>query len=310
MELRHMRYLLAVADELSFTRAAERIHVAQPALSVQIARLEVELGVQLFDRTRRKIRLTEAGQVMADEAREIIRAVDRAVELVQRVGDGVLGRLSIGFVPSASNAALPPLLRSFKADYPDVALELREMDPDRLVSALVEGRLDVCFLYLPFADPTLDQAVVVREEFIVALPHDHRLAECRAVDVAELREEPFVLPARHGMPGLLAQVLSICRDAGFSPHSVQDDVWLVQTIVGLVAAGTGVALVPASARVLVPAGVVYRPLVGIPERAVELAAIWRHGDTSSVLLRFLDMIRERREDAPAVSNGPQSTAQP
>ena len=149
------------------------------------------------------------------------------------------------------------------------------------------GDLDVCFLYLPFSDPSLDQAVISREEFVVALPADHPLAGQALVDVRDLRDEPFVIPAQHGMPGLNAQVLDICREAGFAPRAVHDDVWLVQTMVGLVAAGAGVALVPASARALMPDGVVYRLLREPVPHEVELAAVWRRDDQAPVLRAFV-----------------------
>lgn len=290
MELRHLRYFVAVAEELSFTRAAERLHMAQPALSVQIRQLEGELGVSLFDRSRRSISLTEGGSVMLTEARRLLALLDNAVELVRRTGSGAVGRIAIGFVPSASNAALPPLLRRFSQTHPEVAMHLREMAPGELVRRLHAGDLDVCFLYLPFSDPSLDQAVIAREAFVVALPADHRLAGRAAVDVRELAGEPFVIPAQHGMPGLNAQVLDICREAGFAPRAVHDDVWLVQTMVGLVAAGAGVALVPASARALAPDGVVYRPLREPVVHEVELAAVWRRDDRAAVLRAFLDEV--------------------
>lgn len=292
MELRHLRYFVAVAEELSFTRAATRLHMAQPALSVQIRQLEDELGVALFDRTRRTIALTEGGTVMLVEARRLLALLDNAVELVRRTGRGAVGRIAVGFVPSASNAALPPLLRRFSQTHPDVTVHLREMAPSDLVRRLHAGDLDVCFLYLPFSDPSLAQAVIAREAFVVALPADHRLAGEAMVDVRELASEPFVIPAQHGMPGLNAQVLDICREAGFVPRAVHDDIWLVQTMVGLVAAGAGVALVPASARALRPDGVVYRPLREPVVHEVELAAVWRRDDRAPVLRAFVDEITE------------------
>ena len=287
MEFRHLRYLLAVAEEMSFTRAATRLHTAQPALSVQIRQLEDELGVELIDRSRRAIKLTAAGTIMVAEARELLRARDRAIELVRKTGTGSIGKLTVGFVPSASNATLPPLLRAFTTGHPNVTLTLREMAPDPLVEALHERRLDVCFIYLPFDDHSLARQVVSREEFVLALPEGHRLASSDRVEVTDLREELFVMPARHGMPGLNAQVLGICHAAGFEPRLVQDDVWLVQTIVGLVAAGSGVALVPANAQVMSPAGVVYRRLRGAGQQRVELAAVWRRDDRSPVLEQFI-----------------------
>ena len=290
MDLRHLRHFVAVAEDMSFTRAAQRLHVAQPALSVQMKRLEQDLGVELFDRSRRTIRLTQAGVLLLTEARRILALVSETVEVVRRADAGAVGSLSIGFVPSAANAALPPILRRFGAAHPGVVLHLREMAPDDLVRSLHEGRLDVCFLYLPFEDPSLEQAVVAREPFIAALPEDHPLAERKTVDVRALRDEAFILPARHGMPGLHGQVLDICQSAGFTPKAVQESVWLVQTIVGLVAAHIGVALLPASAQALARRGVAYRPLRGRTPHEVSLAALWRRQDRPAVLRAFVEQL--------------------
>lgn len=290
MELRHLRSFIAVAEDLSFTRAATRLHFAQPALSVQIRQLEDDIGAALFDRSRRAIRLTAAGIVLLADARRLLTGLEQTADLVRRTGNGAVGRLTIGFVPSAINEALPPLLRRFGTTHPDVDLDLREMTPDALVRDLHEHRIDLALLYPPFEDASLATAVVAHESFVVALPEDHPLASRASIDVARLRDEPFVLPARHGMPGLHAQVLDICREAGFTPSAVQDDVWLVQTIVGLVAAGVGVAMIPASAQAQQRRGVVYRPLRHPTPHEVELAAVWRAADTSAVLQAFLAQV--------------------
>jgi DNA-binding transcriptional LysR family regulator len=300
MELRQLRYYVAVAEERSFTRAAERLHIAQPALSVQVRRLEDELGVSLLDRSRRAIALTEPGALLLDEARRLLAALDQAVDLVRRTAAGEVGRLSVGFVPSASNDVLPPLLRRFTAARPGVAIHLREMAPDDLVDALHERRLDVAFLYLPFDDPSLAQRVAGREGFVAALPADHSLVGEESIDVATLRDEPFVLPARHEMPGLHAQVLDLCREAGFVPRAVQDDVWLVQTIVALVAAGVGVAIVPASAAALRRRGVVLRPLRTHRQHEVELAAVWRRDDRSPLVGAFIDELGDTERTSCSV----------
>jgi DNA-binding transcriptional LysR family regulator len=292
MELRHLRYFVAVAGQLSFTRAAALLHMAQPALSVQIRQLEDELGVELFDRSRRAIALTHAGETMLGESRRLLASLDRSVDLVRRVGAGAIGSIAVGFVPSASNSVLPSLLRRFWEAHPDVAVTLREMAPGDLVDGLHAGNLDISFLYLPFSDPLLDHLVIVREPFVAALPFDHPLARETTVDVADLRDEPFVTPADHGMmPGLHAKVTAICHAAGFVPRAVQDDVWLVQTIVALVAAGVGVALVPSSSQAQARAGVVYRPLRPQSTHEAELAAVWRRTDQSPALGSFLAEMR-------------------
>ena len=290
MEVRHLRYFVAIAEARSFTRAAAQLHVAQPSLSVQVRQLEAELGVALIDRSRRTIGLTAAGEAMLGESRRLLAQLDASTRLVQRVGSGAVGRLTVGFVPSASNAVLPPLLRAFRTARPEVEVRLEELAPDALVRGTHDGRLDVGFLYLPFEDPSLATRVVSREAFVVALPAEHPLAADRDVALADLADEPFILPARHGMPGLHARVLDLCRSAGFLPQAVQDDVWLVQTIVGLVASGSGVALVPESAEALGRRGVAYRPLRDAGSVVVELAAIWRREAVGPVLAAFVDSL--------------------
>ncbi len=291
MELRRLRYFLAVAEEQNFSRAAERLRMAQPPLSDQIKRLEKDLEVRLFDRTSRGARLTAAGRLLLVEARRILAQADRTSEMIRRVGNGEVGRLTLGFVPSASNAVLPPLLREFRERYPDVQLFLQEMNPDRLVQGLYEGGIDASFFYLPFEDATLAHRPVSREPLVVALPETHALSGEEEVDLRDLAGEPFVLPARYGMPGLYGQVMEACRESGFVPEAVQKEVWLMQTIVGLVAGGIGVALVPASLQNLRRIGVVYKGIRDSPP-TVEMAIVWRCGDASAVLRAFLGIVDE------------------
>lgn len=303
-ELRHLRAFVAVAEELNFTRAAARLHVAQPALSTQVRQLEAGLGVELFDRSRRAIRLTPAGAALLPEARRLLAGVDQTVRIVRGAGDGEVGHLTVGFVPSAANSGLPEHLRAFRRQRPGVELYLRELAPDDLVRALREGGVDVGFLYLPHGAEEIATHVVERERLVAALPADHRLAGRRRVRAAELADEPFVLPARHQMPGLLAQVEDACRAGGFTPRAVQKDVWLMQTIVGLVAAGMGVALVPASVENLRRTGVAYRPLSGAAA-TVELGAIWRRDERLPPLASFLRVLGAPVED-PRANHAPPS----
>lgn len=195
----------------------------------------------------------------------------------------------MGFVPSASNGTLPPILREFGERFPGVELYLHEMNPDQLVRRLHEGRIDVAFFYMPFEDGALDFRPVSREPLVVTLPGAHPLAEEPRIDLRALDDEPFVLPARYQMPGLHGQVMEVCREAGFAPRAVQKEVWLMQTILGLVAGGTGVALVPASLRNLQRTGVVYKAVRGLSP-TVEMGVVWRRADSSSVLRAFLGIV--------------------
>jgi DNA-binding transcriptional LysR family regulator len=291
LDFRRMRYFVAVAEELSFSRAAERLHIAQPPLSAQIKQLEQELGAQLFERTRRGVRLTAAGQVLLTEARRIFIQLEQTARMVERVGSGEVGRLNLGFVPSASNELLPPLLHHFRGSFPAVELFLQEMTPDEVVKRLQSSQIDVGFFYLPFEEPDLAFRPVSRESLVVAMPESHPLADQPLIELSALAGEPFILPMRYKMPGLYDQVLALCRQAGFTPRAVQKDVWLMQTIVGLVAGGIGVALVPSSIRSFRRSGVVYRPVRDLIS-TVEMGVIWRRDDSSAVLHAFLRLVQE------------------
>lgn len=290
-----MRYFVAVAEELSFSRAAKRLHMAQPPLSNQIKRFEEDLGVLLFERTSRGVRMTEAGELLLEEARRIFVQVDQTVSVVRRVGHGEVGRLTLGFVPSASNELLPPILRAFVERFPEVELFLREMRPDLIVRRLHDGQIDAGFLYLPLEDPALHVECVSREPLVLALPEVHPLAPEPRVELQSLADEPFVLPALYRMPGLYGQVTEACRQAGFVPNAVQKDVWLMQTILGLVAGGIGVALVPASLQNLHRKGVVYKIVHGL-SASVELGVVWHRDEPGVILKSFLKVARGNLRD--------------
>ncbi|HLU54106.1 MAG TPA: LysR substrate-binding domain-containing protein [Pseudonocardia sp.] len=296
MRYRRLAYFVAVAEEQSFTRAAQRLHMAQPPLSQQIALLEKEIGTPLFDRSHRAVRLTAAGAALLPEARRLLADLDETVRMVRGVGEGTIGRLTVGFIPSAMNGVLPDLVREFRATHPGVDLTLREMAPDALVHAVLERRLDVAVLYLPLDEPDLAHRRLACEELLLALPEAHPAAAASAVALADVAREPFVLQERYDVPGLHAAVTALFADAGITPRVAQRGVWLIQTVLGLVAAGIGLALVPSSAATLRRSGVVLRPLSG-PARRVELAAFWRRDEASPPLDEFL-AVQERMAGAP------------
>jgi DNA-binding transcriptional LysR family regulator len=290
MNFQRLRYFVAVAEELNFSRAAERLRMAQPPLSYQIKRLEEELGAQLFYRTKRSVRLTEAGRLLLAEARGLLVHAEQTASVVRRVGQGEVGRLTVGFVPSAANRVLPPILRDFGERYPGVELLLREVDPDRLLRALGDGRVDVGFLYLPFDDESLEFRPVSREAFVAALPDTHPLSDEPRVALGELSGEPFVLTPRYQGAGLRDKIVEHCRRAGFEPKVIQE-AWLMQTAVSLVAGGIGVTLVPASLQNLQRAGVVYKHVEGLSSE-IELGVVWQRGDPSAVLRAFLGVVED------------------
>ncbi|GAA5164743.1 LysR family transcriptional regulator [Pseudonocardia eucalypti] len=286
MRFRRLQYFVAVAEELSFTRAAERLHMAQPPLSQQIALLEKDLGVTLVDRTRRTIRLTSAGAALLPEARRLLAELDDAARMVRRVGAGAVGRLTVGFVPTAINGDLPELLLAFREGYPEVELVLRELAPDPLLRAVRERRVDVGLLYRPFSEPELAEHRLSSERLLLALPEGHPLAAGGEVSLTEVRDEPFVLPEQHDIPGIHAAVAATFTDAGIAPRAAQRGVWLVQTVLGLVAAGVGRAVVPESVEAVRRRGVALRPIRDAHHR-VELAAAWRRDHDSEPLANFL-----------------------
>jgi DNA-binding transcriptional LysR family regulator len=297
MELRHLRYFLAVAEELHFHRAATRLHISQPPLSQQIRALERELGVTLLERNRRRVTLTAAGEGFRDDARMILAAVERASERARDLARGSLGTLSIGFVGSAMfSPTLPDILREFRAGHPDVALALRELPTTAQLQALVGGELDVGVIRGPVADaevdPQLELMTIQREHLVAALPADHRLATRRRLRAEELRGETFVILARREAPGLYAGLASTMGEAGGVPDDVLE-VAEMQTIISLVAGGFGVSLVPASVGEVDRSGVAFRPIAGSTP-TIELELAWRAGPGSPVRDAFLAVARPTR----------------
>ncbi|HEX7736734.1 MAG TPA: LysR family transcriptional regulator [Ktedonobacteraceae bacterium] len=291
LDLRRLYYFVVVAEELHFTRAAERLHIAQPPLSYHIQQLEHELDVQLFERTRHHVQLTDAGRTLLSEAYRLFGQVEQMIRMVQRVGHGEMGMLTLGFVPSASNMILPTILRIFRERFPEVRLLLKEQNPDQLIRGLEEQHLDVGFLYLPCESQTLETRAVSREPLLAVLPEHHRLAEQTEIALSDLAEEFFVLPPRYAaVPGLLSHIMEACLRAGFVPRLAQE-AWLMQTIIGLVAANIGVALVPASVQHLHRTGVVYKPLRD-PSIHVAMGMLWQRGATLPTLQLFLRLVDE------------------
>ena len=299
MELRHLRYFVTVAEELHFGRAAKKLHISQPPLSMQIRALEAELGVMLFNRTQRSVALTQAGNALLGEARDILARVDQAVLMTRRVSRGEIGELAIGFISVADYNVLPVVLREFRRAFPLVNLTLRESTTDAQIRDLLAGRINVGFVLPPINEPSLESLPILREPLIAALPDKHPLARKAGKLVLEkLKDAPFILFPRPYAPGLYDDVVSCCKAAGFSPRVEQEAIQM-QTIVSLVSAELGVALIPASLTNLRRTGVTYKELkAGSPLTEVHLA--WRRGDDLPALLVFVDV-------ASRIANTPQKT---
>ena len=298
VELRQLRYFVAVAEELHFGHAAQRLRIAQPALSRQIQSLEQSLLVQLLARNRRRVQITPAGQVFLERARLILARADEAVLAAQRAGGGVSGTLNLGFVGSATYDVLPGVLREFLQAAPDVDLTLSEMTVHAQIEALTEKRIDIGLLRLPPKTAGLVFRRIAREPLYVALPGSHRLAQVPALRMADLSEESFVLYPDHPRPSWTEFVVGLCQQAGFRPVVVQRTVE-IQTTLSLVAAGIGVSIVPKCIGNLQRKDVVFRRLVGVRART-ELLVAYREKDSSPVVQTFLKVmwriVRAQRAD--------------
>jgi DNA-binding transcriptional LysR family regulator len=281
MELRHLRSFVAVADELHFTRAAERLHIAQSPLSQHIRRLERELGTRLFDRDHHSVDLTPAGRAMLDHARAAVRHADDAAHAARLAAAGRAGTLAVGFLASAALELLPRILPSFRAHAPGVGLRLTEATSAQQLERLRGGRLDVAFTRPPADSHDLATEVIWSEPIVVALPAGHARGAKARLRLAELDGEPLVLFPRESAPRFHDAIIAACHEAGFSPRVVQEAV-AMPTIVSLVAAGIGAALVPRSMSQLAPAAVTYHDLARTSLRA-EIAMV-THVDNDSALV--------------------------
>ncbi len=292
MEIRHLRYFCVLADQLHFTKAALLLNVAQPALSHQIKQLEEELGTQLVERTNRRVRLTDAGEVFLVRATRILEELDQAARETARVGQGDAGSLTIGVVSTAVCGVLPELLRSFRRESPLLTIDIREMEPGEQVEALRKETIDIGLLFLAIQDPALDSTVVSRERLIVALQTGHRAATAEKVTLRDLEAETFLIPRRQTVPGFHELVLDTLLAGGIgAPRLLPTR--LLQTAVFLVAGQLGVALVPESFRQnLRVRGCVYRELAGAPAYA-DLIGLWRRNNVPPALRRFIQQLRVR-----------------
>lgn len=257
MELRQLRYFIAVAEERSFSRAARRLHISQPPLSTQIMMLETELQTRLFDRSNRGVSLTAAGSVFYDEIRTMLVRLEHARTRARHAGQGHVGTLSIGFVSIVDYGILPPALKAFRTRFPAVEVQLHELTTDVQIRETRAGRLDLGIALGPIEEPDLRFKAVSHEALVFAAPSSHRLIRRkRAIDLRDLSKEDFIVPPRDIAPGLYDLIINRCHSSGFSPRITQH-ARQMQTVISLVAAGMGVALVPSSVQNLKRTGVRY-----------------------------------------------------
>ncbi|WP_314174478.1 LysR family transcriptional regulator [Streptomyces winkii] len=291
MELRYLSSFVAVAEELHFGRAAKRLQMAQPPLSQQIRQLERELGVQLFERSTRSVRLTSAGEAFLKPVRTVLADIDIATRVAKAAGRGEYGRVSVGFAGASSHATLPRLTRAVRSAHPGIELVmLGQTYANHALTRVADGTLDLGFVRLPVNRPGVEHRVIAEEELVCALPSDHRLARHGRIAVADLAEEPFVsFPDRTGS-SLRDVTLDTCAQNGFHPRIVQEapDSY---TILALVAMGVGVTLTLTSCMHVQQTGLVYRPLAG-PPVVLESALAWRTDNPSAALRSVLDVAAE------------------
>ncbi|MCA1702076.1 MAG: LysR family transcriptional regulator [Actinobacteria bacterium] len=288
MDVRHLVPFVAVAEELHFGRAAQRLHMTQPPLSRQIRRLEEDLGVQLFVRGRHGVHLTPAGRTFLEGARATLGQAETAARIARRVAEGQVGRLRVGHVDAASSELLPGVLRAFHKRAPDVRLIVEENTSQALAQAVEVGELDVAFVRPPVAQAGLAREAVDDEELVAVLPESHLLAEGKTLELAALAEEPFILPPRHLNRVFHDRVMDACEEAGFRPD-VADEAFPASSVTLLVAAGVGVSLVPAlMAKHLCQQGVAYRSLKDPPR--LGLTMVWRESDAPEVVDAFIALV--------------------
>jgi DNA-binding transcriptional LysR family regulator len=292
MELRHLRYFKAVAEQGSFSGAARGIYVSQSALSEQIADLERELGVPLFDRSERRLRLTAHGEIFLRESNKVLDSSDHAVELARRSFRGEVGTLRIGFFAGGVGAPFAELIRRFRTGRPEVQVSLTEMRPGAQTQALLDGSIDVAFtrrVAEPFARE-LRSETLRNHRLDAVLPENHRLAK-GPVDIRKLSSERFVLCARETAPAVFDKIIGLCSEAGFSPHIAALPV-VRSSVLMLVQAGEGIAIVP-ELHDLIGSGLAACPLKS-KDAFVELVMAWSPPRVSPITEAFMALVRENK----------------
>ncbi|RRJ67306.1 LysR family transcriptional regulator [Paenibacillus oralis] len=290
MELRHLRYFVAVAEELHFGRAASRLQMTQSPLSHQIKELEEELSAQLFHRTKRSVQLTNAGKVFLRGVYTVFEEIEAIVDAAQKVHRGEVGRLNIGFVGSAIYDILPAMLPVYRNKYPEVEVELKEMSTPEQIEALIHQEIDVGLLRPPINNPLLSSEIIQTLDCVLALPGSHPLAKAESIYPADLKNESFVLISKEIFPRLYSDFINICNSAGFRPD-VKQEAKEYQTAIGLVSAGMGISVVPTTARTLQARDVVYREISSAILK-IDMALAWRNSSRMDLIQRFVRLARD------------------
>ena len=303
MELRLLRYFIAVAEDLHFTRAAARLHISQPSLSHEIRALERTLGTPLFRRTRRWVKLTEAGALLLSEARAIVERTEEAGRRVARAGRGEIGQLNVGLAMSAAGDLLPNAVLAYRARFPEVNVHIRELTTAEQIEALMTDELEVGLVHDVALPPELRAVAIRRDTLVAALPSGHHLAKRARIALSDLKAELFVVG-----PGQSHHyVVSACASAGFVPQISQETSDTVTCLV-LVASGVGVTLLPSSSGHLATRRVVYRPLSG-SQVTHQLSVAWKPDRDSPLTASFVEILRKTARDLRKSAKGTHRAAE-
>ncbi|MBL0372275.1 LysR family transcriptional regulator [Rhizobium sp. KVB221] len=301
MELKRLKYFIAVAEELHFGRAAVRLDMAQPPLSRQIGQLEKDIGALLFDRSRSQIRLTQAGEVLLQRSRDLFANLDSTFAEVRRIGSGSEGRLRIAFVGSSTHGAVPTLIKSYRSHYADVDLVLTAMNNAELKRALIQREIDVAIARPSIEDDEVKSEFLHHEPLILALPDNSPLNSQVLPNLADLREETFILYPSSPRPSFADYVLGICNDAGID-HIKKVMAMDYQTAISLVSVGVGVSIVPESVSGTQRAGVSYRKYAG-PNPGTALSVNYRLDNRSPQLRNFVEIARRYARESVVKRKG-------
>jgi len=293
MELRYLKYFVTVAERRNFTRAAEELHVAQPAISQQIKALEEELGVSLLHRTKRSVTLTAAGNAFLSEARKILAHAELSKQVARRAARGETGSLAIGCVSASVSAFLPKLIQSYRKKFPLVRLHLFELTPEQQLQAFAREKIDVGFTR-PLAasdEKNFSQERIYRDRLMLAVPETHSLAKAKQVRLEKCAGEDFVMFKRSEAPELVDGMTQLCAKAGFTPQVVSEPP-MIHTVLMAVAAGIGVALVPGCVRSIPHPGVTILPVLPAPP-VIDLVLTRPKGEPSPTVSAWLELVRAR-----------------
>jgi DNA-binding transcriptional LysR family regulator len=294
IENRQLHYFITAAHFLHITRAAEALHIAQPALTRNIHQIEEELGVELFHREHKRISLTEAGEVFLVEAERTLQQMEHSIVAAQKAARGELGKLVIGYSSTAGMVVVPKLVSAFRKRCPGPTIVLNEITTGRLETALRNGNVDAALLYGPYTEGEFAVRILGVDHHIAVLPYNHRLAKCSRVNLRDLADDYFIIPSYASGGSRADEILEECRQAGFRPRTGREIVTsTLQTTLGLVSAGVGVSLIPNALRLFSRKGVVFRS-IGKTHVPLHLNLLWRPQNISTVLQNFLSTVDDLR----------------